>query len=226
MWARYCTLAIVLAVVATACAPAGVEPATERSPTTTQSTASPPGSDRTFGELFAQRLPAILATTSEFQKALLEDGVVTAAEHERAQLAFIACIEEAGVTIVQLERTATGLISLLSVGGTPTAEAQGEVEEVVAVCDETFYSDIDDAYRVALHPDDTEATQLQREGGGRRIRLRRLLRSAQRRQGHRRRSPGRRNRLLVGSPKLGSPDPVSGRRRGAVGRNTRQKRIR
>jgi hypothetical protein len=162
MWVRRWAFVTVLTVVAAACAPAGVEPATDRSPSTIQSAASPPGSDRTFGELFAERLPAILATTSEFQKALLEDGVVTAAEHERAQLAFIACIEEAGVRIVQLERTATGLISLLSVGGTPTAEAQGEVEDVVAVCDETFYSDIDDAYRVALHPDDTEATQLQR----------------------------------------------------------------
>ncbi len=161
MWARYGVMAVVLAVVAAACAPVGEEPATDRSPTTTQTAASPPGSDRTFGELFAERLPAILATTSEFQRALLEDGVVTAAEHERAQLAFIACIEEAGVTIVQLERTPSGLISLLSVGGAPTAEAQGEVEDVVAACDETFYSDIDDAYRVALHPDDTEATQLQ-----------------------------------------------------------------
>lgn len=162
MWVQRCFLAIVLTIVTVACNPVGVGSPVDQGSSTRVSTAGPPRSDLTYGEQFAERLPAILAKTSEFQKTLLEDGVVTAAEHERAQLAYIACIEDAGVTIVQLERTPTGLISLMSVGGTDSADALDDVDEIVSVCDEEYYSNIDDAYRVALNPDDTDSVQLGR----------------------------------------------------------------
>lgn len=157
-----CSLAVVLAMVTVACDPAGVGSSVDPGTSTSVSTAGPPGSELSYGEQFAERLTAILATTSDFQRSLLEDGVVTAAEHERAQLAYIACIEDAGVTIVQLERAPSGLISLMSVGGTESADALDDVDAVVSECDEEYYSNIDDAYRVTLNPDDTDSAQLAR----------------------------------------------------------------
>lgn len=50
-------------------------------------------------------MEAILASTTDFQADLLEDGEVTASEYEKALLAQRACVEEAGATPGELYDT-------------------------------------------------------------------------------------------------------------------------
>ncbi|GIW20446.1 MAG: hypothetical protein KatS3mg065_0742 [Chloroflexota bacterium] len=114
-----------------------------------------PDSAQTFREEWLRRLPGILRDTSAFQRQILEDGQVTAAEHERARLAFIGCIEDAGVRITDLELDEHGQIDLLGVAG------EG-ADATVKSCEETFYGDVREAWRVAIRPDDTEETFLGR----------------------------------------------------------------
>jgi hypothetical protein len=110
---------------------------------------------RTFKQQWQDRLPAILEATSEFQREILSDGEVTQAEHERARLAFIGCIEDAGVPVTDLELDENGQIMQLGVAGE-------EANTIVQRCEADYYSDVREAWRVALRPADTEQAQFAR----------------------------------------------------------------
>lgn len=116
------------------------------------------GSD-SYGAQWQRRLPAVLEAASEFERQILNDGKVTSAENDRAVLAYVACIEDAGVAIVQLERDADGQIETLSVGGGEDEDA--DPSEVVDGCKAEFYQFTPDGYHAALHPDWTEQTLIQ-----------------------------------------------------------------
>ncbi len=114
-----------------------------------------PAEGQTFGEQWLARLPTILQTTSEFQREILRDGEVTPAEHERARLAFIGCIEDAGAPVTDLHLDENGQITLLGVGGE-------EADAIVQRCEAEYYSDVREAWRVALRRDDTEQAMFAR----------------------------------------------------------------
>lgn len=112
----------------------------------------------TFREEWLQRVPTILETASEFQRDILTDLVVTEVEHERAQQMYVGCIQDAGVEVLVLDRDEFGNIRNLELRGpTPPGPA-----DVMARCQNEYYTYVGDAWRVALHPADTEQAQLRR----------------------------------------------------------------
>ena len=104
------------------------------------------------------RLGSILPETSEFQRAILEDGSVSEAEHERARLAYVGCIEDAGVTVVDLELDEYGQIDALTVGG--GEDPENDPSPIVDECKAEFYVHVAEGYRLGLHPDRTEESLL------------------------------------------------------------------
>ncbi len=104
------------------------------------------------------RLSSILPETSEFQRAILEDGSVSEAEHERARLAYVGCIEDAGVTVVDLELDEYGQIDALTVGG--GEDPENDPSPIVYECKAEFYVHVAESYRLGLHPDLTEKSLL------------------------------------------------------------------
>lgn len=117
--------------------------------------AGTPKGPTTFREQWNDRLPAVLEGTSEFQREILRDGEVTQAEHERARLAFTGCIEDAGVPVTDLELDENGQIVLLGVAGE-------NPDGIVQQCEAEYYSDVREAWRVALRPGDSEQAMFAR----------------------------------------------------------------
>lgn len=103
-------------------------------------------------------MPAILKDASEFERAILEDGEIGAAEHERAQLAFLDCLERAGVEVVEFDTDENGLVRSASYVLGEDAGADIPLNR----CVESFYRFVPEASRIALTPNDSNATMAQR----------------------------------------------------------------
>lgn len=120
-----------------------------------------PSSDGiSFQEQWRQRLPAILKEASESQVAILEDGEITRAEHDRAQLAFLGCIDDAGARVLEKRLDESGLIEELSVVG-PTEDS--DPDPIVSECKQQYYRYVEEAWRLAQLPaGETEGSQFAR----------------------------------------------------------------
>lgn len=107
--------------------------------------------DTFYGEWLA-RLPETLRDAPEFQREMIDDGVVTPEEHDRAQAAYRACIEEAGVRVLAFSRYDNGLLREASFDlSAPGAEG------LVSSCEAEWYSSVAEGFRVALTPNDSAA---------------------------------------------------------------------
>jgi hypothetical protein len=116
----------------------------------TQSASAEP---ETFREQWEAQLAEAREGASEYELELIADDVVTAAEHEDAIVRHLACIENAGLHVIRLERAPSGMIAALGV-----AE---EEDAAVAECEGEFYDLAREGYRATtLDPDGTEAQRL------------------------------------------------------------------
>jgi len=128
---------LALCLLATGCAPTASSPSADP--------------DSFLGE-WQNRLPAILEQASPFERELLSDGTVTPAEHERAQLAYVDCIEQGGVRITSFATYDNGLVREASF-----SMERDDVEAILADCESLHYTYVPEAYRISLTPNDSAA---------------------------------------------------------------------
>lgn len=128
-------------------------PGSPSSPTEHRESRGPDGP--TFLEQWQARLPEYLAKASAFERRLIQDGVVTQAEHEEAIIAHLDCIRRAGFSNVSVSRTRSGMIGVLSVADPADSTA------AVLGCQAEFYTYAREGYRdTTWDPDGTEAEQI------------------------------------------------------------------
>lgn len=124
------------------------------------SSPQPSGFELSFQEQWRQRLPAILEEASDSQVAILSDGEITRAEHDRALLAFLGCIEDAGARVLEKDLDDSGLLQMLSVVG-PTTDS--DPDPIVSECKQQHYLYIEEAWRIAELPTgETQSSQFAR----------------------------------------------------------------
>lgn len=104
-------------------------------------------------------LDALMDETTEFQRAIIEDGVVTAAEFERALLARRECVAEAGATPGGIY---TGSNGELTFDYDITAESEEEslaIARDADACLEDYFADVGSvwAYQRVLSPAERDA---------------------------------------------------------------------
>lgn len=104
-------------------------------------------------------------TTSEFQKPMLADGVVTYAEYERAALAEIDCIKKAlpGVRVDGPHATQGDhpiLEYTLEVVGDVPVDEETRFEESQAKCHRTYLSDVGSVWAIEDVPSEEERKAL------------------------------------------------------------------
>lgn len=122
----------------------------------------PDDSSMTNEERWRQELPSVLASASDFQAAILEDGEVSAAEHAHARRAYLDCLERSGLQDVHVDRYDNGLIRSISFGGGSDADAMARNEDLHAECEEEFYVYVAQAWASLVNADDTEQALLAR----------------------------------------------------------------
>jgi hypothetical protein len=95
-------------------------------------------------------------TTSDFQRGLLADGVITPAEYEQATFAYIACLDDAGIphSVPELT-TARGATPKwrFQIGPWPSA---AELTDVDNRCREENSSEIEEAWSLQEAPSQEE----------------------------------------------------------------------
>jgi len=106
------------------------------------------------------QLPEILRTTSAGQARRLQDGLLTVVEHEQAFAEYLRCIEVNGGQVTEASRDGSGRLMRLGVGF--ANNPLGDATPIVESCRDEHYSDIEFAWWVALHFDETEEMQLAR----------------------------------------------------------------
>lgn len=124
------------------------------------------GGGRTQGDKEAKSLASErYKTTSDFQKPMLEDGVVTFAEYERATLAEIDCIKKAlpSVRVDGPNPTQSDHPTLeytLEVVGDIPAEQEADFEKSQAECHATYLSDVGAVWATQDIPSEEERKTL------------------------------------------------------------------
>ncbi len=110
-----------------------------------------------------------LEVTSDFQKEMLSDGVVSDAEYERANLAVIACIEDSGFIHAQMMEGAGKLkrgVSASWQGSDDPAtdeELRAQADTIQTECLEEYWRAVDHVYRKQAKPTEAERVKLLEE---------------------------------------------------------------
>jgi len=103
-----------------------------------------------------RELSAALTDAPPEQKEILRDGVVTFDEYERAVLATIACLRDAGVEVIDIRPSDDGTSIDFTYGGVPD-EGADALEEVFNRCWDRHVSYVADLYSIqnARSPSET-----------------------------------------------------------------------
>jgi len=95
------------------------------------------------------------AAGSDFQAALLADGVVDYAEYEEAVLATIGCLRDQGLQVFGPTLLSSGLLDF-SYGGAPTREESDRQGAIGNECEEKYLFYVGMAYGMTIAPSSQE----------------------------------------------------------------------
>jgi hypothetical protein len=121
----------------------------------------PSATPQTYADEFASILPATIGQASRFERDILEDGLVTAEENERAQGAYIDCLEEGGVRVVSAEVDDKGVLESLAYGSGDHADRANQ-DRVERECRAEFYSLVEAGWVAAVSATDSDEAYLAR----------------------------------------------------------------
>ena len=96
-------------------------------------------------------LATLLADTSDFQRDLLEDGMLTLDEYERAKLEEARCLMDQGLEIDPDRLRPDGMLRY-TYFITASAEIASEAPAIMSDCDANFASEVDMAWAVVSLP--------------------------------------------------------------------------
>ena len=128
-------------------------PSTTESPGSTM--AAPTSVPRTHLDEWRETVPQVLSRTSPFQAAIVRDGLVTQAEHDGAQDAYLACLSDAGV-VAGPSRDALGIIDGLMLRPN---DPNIEVDDVKTRCEQEWYADVWPGWRASVLSGAAEETR-------------------------------------------------------------------
>lgn len=116
----------------------------------------------TYADEWKSLLPKALGEASEFERELLEDGIVTAEENERAQAAYIDCLEAAGLNLISVEIDDNGLLESLAYGSSANRSEAIARERIELECQAEFYSLVEAGWFAVVRGGDSDEAYLAR----------------------------------------------------------------
>lgn len=122
----------------------------------------PSPTPQTLADEWASLLPKAIDQASEFEREILEDGVVTAHENERAQEAYLECLEAAGLRLISVEVDDDGILqSLTYQSGADPSEAVAQ-QRIELECQARFYSLVEAGWLAVVMGGDSDEAYLAR----------------------------------------------------------------
>lgn len=116
----------------------------------------PSPTPQTLAEEWSALLPVVIAQASDFQRDILADGVVTAEENERAQAAYVDCLETVGLRVIAVEVDDDGLLRSLAYETSAIPSDAAAQERVELECHSEFYSAVEAGWVAAVSGDDSD----------------------------------------------------------------------
>ncbi len=120
----------------------------------TSDAAAQVGNNVSFEETQRELVNGIMLRTSEFQRTILEDGVVTQGEYESAILATVECVRKAGVRITDPVLADDGETLEYEYGFTAPDDVDGSAraEQEHARCSAEYVSDVNIVFQTKPPP--------------------------------------------------------------------------
>lgn len=122
----------------------------------------PSPTPQTLAGEWSALLPRVIEQASDFQRDILADGIVTAEENERAQAAYVGCLEGVGLRVISREVDDNGLLLSLAYETSVNGGGAAVQERVEHECHTEFYSAVEAGWLAAVSGDDSDEAFLAR----------------------------------------------------------------